>query len=63
MSKPARYTVTLPPEMDDAVSEFSKETGISISDLARQGLIRVMQEVRREGSARLLKWEPEETAA
>ena len=63
MSKPARYTITLTAEMDAEVTEFSKETGVSISDLARQGLIRVMNEARQEGTVRIMKWEGSEVAA
>lgn len=54
-SKPSRTTVTLPPELTSEAEVLVGETGISISDLLRQGMIRLLLERRENGSVRLLQ--------
>lgn len=56
MSKQAnRTTVTLPDPLQEEVDHIAAETGVSISDLFRQGMIRVAKEMRETGGLRLLK--------
>ena len=40
--EPNRITVTLPPEINAEAGEISQETGVSVSDLIRQGMIRLL---------------------
>lgn len=59
MSKPSkepnRTTVSLPPELNREASRLVTQTGISLSDLLRQGMIRLLLESRETGSIRLLQ--------
>lgn len=54
-TKPTRITVTLPPEIDKEATKLSETTGLSLSDLSRQGMIRVLLEMREKGSMQLLQ--------
>ncbi|HRJ10662.1 MAG TPA: ribbon-helix-helix domain-containing protein [Prosthecobacter sp.] len=58
-----RITVTLPPELDEAASKVSLETGVSISDLMRQGMIRIITERLNTGNVTLLQLPPAQQAA
>jgi len=49
-----RTTVTLPPELNDEAAKLCGETGVSLSDLCRQGIVRVLLERRETGGVRLL---------
>lgn len=53
--EPSRTTVTLPPELNTEATALVSETGISLSDLLRQGMIRLLLEKRESGSVRLLQ--------
>lgn len=55
---PTRATVTLPPEINDEATDLIQQTGVSISDLCRQGMIRILLERRETGSIRLLQLPP-----
>ena len=55
MSKPTRYTITLPPELDRELTGLSNETGVAVADLLRQGGIRVITEKIKTGAVALLK--------
>jgi hypothetical protein len=55
MKKPNRITITLPPELDGEATECCDRTGVSLSDLARQGLVRVLLELRQTGSVKLMQ--------
>lgn len=50
-----RITVTLPPDLSGPANEVSNETGVSISDLLRQGMIRILLERREHGSVKLMQ--------
>lgn len=66
MSKPTRYTITLPPELDRELTGLSNETGVAVADLLRQGGIRVITEKIKTGAVALLKMpnvQPQEVAA
>lgn len=62
-TKPNRYTVSLPEPLEAEVAEFSQRTGISVSDLLRQGMVRVVKEKRTTGKVEILALEPMATAA
>jgi len=49
-----RATVTLPAELNAEASQLETETGVSLSDLCRQGLVRMIIERRETGNVRLL---------
>lgn len=53
--EPSRTTVSLPPELNHEASQLVDQTGISLSDLLRQGMIRLLLESRETGSIRLLQ--------
>lgn len=50
-----RITVTLPPDLSGEANEVSAETGVSLSDLLRQGMIRILLERRLNGSVQLMQ--------
>jgi metal-responsive CopG/Arc/MetJ family transcriptional regulator len=50
-----RITVTLPPELSSEANAVSTETGVSLSDLLRQGMIRLLLERRETGSVKLMQ--------
>jgi hypothetical protein len=52
--KDTRTTLNLPPELGTEVSALAAETGVSLNDLCRQGLVRMILEKRDTGSVRLL---------
>lgn len=58
-----RITVTLPPELNGEANEVSSETGVSLSDLLRQGMIRILLERRAHGSVKLMQLPKLEQAA
>lgn len=62
-TKPSRYTVSLPEPLEAEVAEFSERTGISVSDLLRQGMVRVVKEKRATGKVEILALEPLAAAA
>lgn len=55
MSKPTRYTITIPAELDRELTGLSNETGVAVADLLRQGGIRVITEKLKTGAVALLK--------
>ena len=55
MSKPTRYTITLPAELDRELSKVCAETGVALADLLRQGGIRILTEKIQTGSVALMK--------
>lgn len=55
MSKPTRYTITIPAELDRELTGLSNETGVAVADLLRQGGIRVITEKIKTGAVALLK--------
>lgn len=56
--EPNRITVSLPPELGSEANACSDLTGVSLSDLARQGLIRILLELRETGSVTLMQLPP-----
>ena len=50
-----RITVTLPPDLNFGAEEVSTETGVSVSDLLRQGMIRILLERRETGGVKLMQ--------
>lgn len=58
-----RITVTLPPDLSGEANEVSDETGVSLSDLLRQGMIRILLERRTQGSVKLMQLPRVEVAA
>jgi metal-responsive CopG/Arc/MetJ family transcriptional regulator len=58
-----RITVTLPPDLSGEANEVSSETGVSLSDLLRQGMIRILLERREAGSVKLMQLPKLEQAA
>ena len=50
-----RITVTLPPDLSVPANELSLVTGVSTSDLLRQGMIRILLEHRENGGVRLMQ--------
>ncbi|GAA5141291.1 hypothetical protein GCM10023213_25170 [Prosthecobacter algae] len=59
----ARTTVTLPPELNEPAEALSQETGVSVADLLRQGMIRVISERRQTGKVVLMQLTKPEMAA
>jgi hypothetical protein len=55
MNKPNRITVTLPPELNEGGITLSNETGVSLSDLLRQGMVRLLLERRETGGVKLMQ--------
>lgn len=55
MNKPNRITVTLPPELNEGGLNLSNETGVSLSDLLRQGMVRLLLERRETGGVKLMQ--------
>jgi hypothetical protein len=55
MSKPTRYTITLPQELDKELTEICTETGVALADLLRQGGIRILTEKIQTGSVALMQ--------
>lgn len=55
MSKPLRYTITLPPELDRELTDICQETGVALADLLRQGGIRILTEKLQTGSVALMQ--------
>ncbi len=51
-----RITVTLPPELEAEAGRLAAETGVSVSDLLRQGMIRVLREREETGGVVLMKF-------
>lgn len=51
----ARTTVSLAPELNRELNAVVTETGVSASDLFRQGVIRLLLERRETGHIRLLQ--------
>ena len=49
-----RTTVTLPADLNAEATKLVSETGVSLSDLCRQGLVRMILERRETGNVRLL---------
>jgi hypothetical protein len=49
-----RTTVTLPADLNEEAAKLVSETGVSLSDLCRQGLVRMILERRETGNVRLL---------
>lgn len=58
-----RITITLPPELGGLAQELSAETGVSLSDLCRQGIIRVISERQETGHVVLKQLPRPELAA
>jgi hypothetical protein len=54
-NKATRTTVSLPAALNKEAETLVAETGISISDLLRQGMIRLLLERREIGAVRLLQ--------
>lgn len=50
-----RITVTLPAELNDGAEEVSTATGVSVSDLLRQGMIRILLERQQTGQVKLMQ--------
>lgn len=63
MNKPNRITVTLPPELNEGGLSLSNETGVSLSDLLRQGMVRLLLERRETGAVKLLQLRRQDPAA
>jgi hypothetical protein len=63
MSKPKRYTIILPQELDRELNQISAETGVALADLLRQGGIRVVAERSTTGSVKLMQMPKSELAA
>ena len=63
MSKPTRYTITLPAELDRELNGISQETGVALADLLRQGGIRILTERQQTGSVSLMQMPKMEKAA
>lgn len=61
--KPTRYTITLPPELDEQLTGLSQETGVAIADLLRQGGIRIITEKIATGAVALMQLPKKQPAA
>lgn len=59
---PNRITITLPDELGDEANEASARTGVSQSDLCRQGIVRILLELRQTGSVTLMQLPKREAA-
>lgn len=59
----SRTTVSLPAEINDEATDIVEQTGVSLSDLCRQGMIRILLERRETGSVRLMQLPPRDVAA
>lgn len=55
MSKPTRYTITLPAELDKKLTEICEDTGVALADLLRQGGIRILTEKLATGRVELMQ--------
>ena len=53
-----KVTTVLPTALSDEAESIVVETGIGLSDLLRQGLIRVVNERRKEGQINLEVYKP-----
>lgn len=53
--EPSRITVSLPAELSGEANQVASETGVSLSDLLRQGIIRILLERRQRGTVQLMK--------
>ena len=52
---PNRITISLPDDLGDEANQACARTGVSLSDLCRQGLVRVLRELRQTGSVKLMQ--------
>lgn len=48
-----RYMTKLPQPLEKALLEVGAKTGVSMSDLLRQGAVRIINEVRQTGGIQL----------
>lgn len=56
-----RTTLRLPPPLDAEAAKVVARTGVSLSDLLRQGMVRLVLELRDTGGIRLLTLPPADT--
>lgn len=53
--EPNRTTITLPPELNEEALRVCEQTGVSLSDVCRQGIVRILLEMRETGTVKLMQ--------